>query len=181
MRASRRSPTRPTSASDPSTITSTAKRRCSKLRQQGCPNAEADDRRSLRRHHRPGRSVLAFAAAFGIARRPHPEVARFITGAGLDLLEAPRGLAPRALRDVEAGQPAGQFTVPVAEVALSVIAGGLIGLLRRRPERSETSRRNGSRPARRSVPPPTWPSRTQGQTPRRTAASDCRVLVTVIP
>ena len=113
--------------------------------------------------------------------RAHPEVARFITGAGLDLLEALRGLAPRALRDVEAGQHAGQFTVPVAEVALSVIAGGLIRLLRPRPERSQTSRRDGGRPARRSVPPPTWPSRTQGQTPRRAAASGCRVLVTVIP
>ena len=30
----------------------------------------------------------------------HPEVARFITGAGLDLLDAPGGLAPRALRDI---------------------------------------------------------------------------------
>jgi hypothetical protein len=113
--------------------------------------------------------------------RAHPEVAGFITNVYLDLLEAERCSAPRALRDVEAGQPAGQFTVPVAEVALSVIAGGLIGLLRPGPERSQTSRRNGSRPARRSVPPPTWPSRTQGQTPRRAAASDCRVLVTVIP
>jgi AcrR family transcriptional regulator len=68
----------------------------------------------------------------------HPEVARFITGAGLDLLDAPGGLAPRALRDIEAGQAAGQFTVPHAEVALSAVAGGLIGLLRlrqRHPER----------------------------------------------
>ncbi len=72
----------------------------------------------------------------------HPEVARFITGAGLDLLDAPGGLAPRALRDIEAGQAAGQFTVPHAEVALSAVAGGLIGLLRLRqshPERVQES------------------------------------------
>jgi AcrR family transcriptional regulator len=72
----------------------------------------------------------------------HPEVARFITGAGLDLLELPGGLAPRALRDIEAGQAAGQFSVADAEVALSAVAGGLIGLLRlhqQHPERVEES------------------------------------------
>jgi AcrR family transcriptional regulator len=68
----------------------------------------------------------------------HPEVARFITGAGLDLLDVAGGLAPRALRDIQAGQAAGQFSVADAEVALSAVAGGLIGLLRlhqRHPER----------------------------------------------
>lgn len=60
----------------------------------------------------------------------HPEVARFITGAGLDLLESAGGLAPRALRDIQAGQAAGQFVVGDPTVALSAVAGGLIGLLR---------------------------------------------------
>ena len=72
----------------------------------------------------------------------HPEVARFITGAGLDLLDAPGGLAPRALRDIEAGQSAGQFSVADPEVALGAVAGGLIGLLRmhqRHPDRVEES------------------------------------------
>ena len=72
----------------------------------------------------------------------HPEVARFITGAGFDLLDAPGGLAPRALRDIEAGQAAGQFSVADPEVALSAVAGGLIGLLRlhqRHPERVQES------------------------------------------
>src|SRR5436305_950842 len=39
----------------------------------------------------------------------HPDIAAFITGAGLELLDAPRGLAPRALRDIRAGQAAGRF------------------------------------------------------------------------
>jgi len=72
----------------------------------------------------------------------HPEVARFITGAGLDLLDAPGGLAPRALRDIQAGQAAGQFSVADPEVALSAVAGGLIGLLRlhqRHPQRVKES------------------------------------------
>jgi AcrR family transcriptional regulator len=72
----------------------------------------------------------------------HPEVARYITGAGLDLLDAPGGLAPRAMRDIQAGQAAGQFCMADTEVALSAVAGGLIGLLRlhqRHPERVEES------------------------------------------
>jgi hypothetical protein len=47
-------------------------------------------------------------------------------------------LAPRALRDIKAGQAAGRFTVANAEIALSAVAGGLLGLLRLRqwhPER----------------------------------------------
>jgi AcrR family transcriptional regulator len=72
----------------------------------------------------------------------HPEVARFIIGAGLDLLDVPGGLAPRALRDIQAGQAAGQFSVAEGEVALSAVAGGLIGLLQlhqRHPERVQES------------------------------------------
>jgi AcrR family transcriptional regulator len=61
----------------------------------------------------------------------HPEIAAFITGAGLDLLDAPRGLAPPALRDIRAAQAAGRFTVGDAEIALSAVAGGLIGLFRK--------------------------------------------------
>ena len=68
----------------------------------------------------------------------HPDIAGFLTGAGLDVLDIPRGLAPRALRDIQAGQAAGRFTVPDAEIALSAVADGLLGLLRmcqRHPER----------------------------------------------
>ena len=67
----------------------------------------------------------------------HPDIAGFLTGAGLSVLDIPTGLAPRALRDIEAGQAAGRFTVPGAEIALSAMAGGLLGLLRmcqRHPE-----------------------------------------------
>jgi AcrR family transcriptional regulator len=87
-----------------------------------------------------------FATSLRISGRlawTHPEIAAFITGVGLDLLDAPRGLAPRALRDIREGQAAGRFTIPYAEAALSAVAGGLLGLLRlhaRNPERvTETS------------------------------------------
>jgi len=61
-----------------------------------------------------------------------PEIAQFLAGAGMDLLDAPFGLAPRARRDIGAGLAAGRFRVPGAEVGLSVLAGGLLTLLRLR-------------------------------------------------
>ena len=82
-----------------------------------------------------------FAVSLRISGRlswTHPDIARFLAGAGLPTLDAPRGLAPRALRDIQTGQAAGRFTVANAEVALSAVAGGLFGLLRwreRHPER----------------------------------------------
>ena len=68
----------------------------------------------------------------------HPDIAGFLTGVGLDALDIHTGLAPRALRDIEAGQATGRFTVPDAEIALSAATGGMLGLLRmcqRHPER----------------------------------------------
>jgi AcrR family transcriptional regulator len=60
----------------------------------------------------------------------HPDLARFLVGAGLDVLDQPVGLAPRALRDLKAGQAAGRFTALHPEIALSAVAGGLLGLLK---------------------------------------------------
>ena len=50
----------------------------------------------------------------------------------MEALDASRGLAPRPLRDIQAGQAAGCFTVTDAQIALSAVAGGLLGLLRLR-------------------------------------------------
>ena len=68
----------------------------------------------------------------------YPDIAGFLTGMGLDALDIPGGLAPRALRDIEAGQPAPRFASPIPKIALSAVARGLLGLLRmcqRHPER----------------------------------------------
>ncbi len=74
-----------------------------------------------------------FAVSLRVSGRlawAHPEIAGFITGAGLELVDAPSGLAPHALHDIRAGQATGRFTIPDAEIALSAVAGGLLGLLR---------------------------------------------------
>jgi AcrR family transcriptional regulator len=81
-----------------------------------------------------------FAVSLRISGRlgwTNPALARLLTGSGLGLLDIRKGLAPRALRDIKMGQAAGRFTVPDADIALSTVAGGLIGLLRahqRHPE-----------------------------------------------
>lgn len=64
----------------------------------------------------------------------HPDLARFLSGAGLEVLRRPDGLAPRALRDIQVAQAAGRFVPGSAEVGLSAVAGGLIELLRLRTE-----------------------------------------------
>lgn len=84
-----------------------------------------------------------FAVSLRISGRlgwTHPEMAAFLTGAGLELLDQDHGLAPRALRDIQAGQASGRFTNLHPEIALSAVAGGLLGLLRlheRQPGRVE--------------------------------------------
>jgi AcrR family transcriptional regulator len=81
-----------------------------------------------------------FAVSLRVSGRlawTHPDLARFLSGAGLALLNIPHGLAPRALRDIKLGQTAGRFTVPNADVALSTVAGGLLGLLRVQQEHPE--------------------------------------------
>jgi AcrR family transcriptional regulator len=78
--------------------------------------------------------VLRISGRLGWTR---PDVARFLTGVGLEALNASRGLAPRALRDIRAGQAAGRFTVTDAEIALSAVAGGLLRLRERQPERAD--------------------------------------------
>ena len=117
-----------------------------------------------------------FAVGLRISGRlgwTHPDIAGFLTGAGLGALDIPRGLAPRALRDIQAGQATGRFTIADAEIALSAVAGGLLGLLRmrqRHPDRVNQTTvdqlaealaapagrpRPRSRPPRRPPPPPT--------------------------
>jgi AcrR family transcriptional regulator len=82
-----------------------------------------------------------FAVSLRISGRliwTQPDIAAFMAGAGLDLLDAPSGLAPRARRDIEAGRAAGRFRFDDAEVALGAVAGGLLSLLRlheREPDR----------------------------------------------
>jgi AcrR family transcriptional regulator len=81
-----------------------------------------------------------FSASLRISGRlswTHPDFARFLIGSGLDIVDLSVGLTPRALRDIRAGQASGRFAVLDAQVALSAVAGGLLGLLRLRERQPE--------------------------------------------
>ncbi len=90
----------------------------------------------------PGKLFAISVRISGRLAWTHRVVSRFLIGAGLEILDMPYGLAPRALRDIQAGQAVGQFATLNAEIALSAVSGGLLGLLRlreRHPDRVEES------------------------------------------
>jgi AcrR family transcriptional regulator len=82
-----------------------------------------------------------FARSFRLVGRLfrwRPEMSLPLLNSGLTLISADRGLAPRALRDIEAATRAGRFTVDDPVLALAVAGGALMGLgqlLHDQPER----------------------------------------------
>lgn len=72
-----------------------------------------------------------FAQSFRLTGRLHrlvPELSRVLLARGPALLTSDRGLAPRALRDINNGIAAGRFTVADPQVALMLAAGGVLAL-----------------------------------------------------
>jgi len=72
--------------------------------------------------------------------RRRPEMSRVLLNTGLTLISADRGLAPRALRDIDAATRAGRFSVDDPMLALAVAGGALMGLgqlLHDQPERDD--------------------------------------------
>jgi AcrR family transcriptional regulator len=72
-----------------------------------------------------------FACSFrltGRLTRREPELSRVLLNNALRLLSADTGLAPRVRRDIAAAVEAGRFQVVDLDVAVSMVAGALIGL-----------------------------------------------------
>ena len=84
-----------------------------------------------------------FARSFrlvGRLFRRRPEMCQVLLNTGLTLISAARGLAPRALRDIDAAARAGRFAVDDPVLALAVAGGALMGLgqlLHDQPERDD--------------------------------------------
>jgi AcrR family transcriptional regulator len=73
-----------------------------------------------------------FAASVRLTVRlhkTHPQIARIMTNAGPAYLNAPTGLAPRALRDLTLAKDAGRFDISDALVALACTGGALLGVM----------------------------------------------------
>ncbi|MBV6762311.1 TetR/AcrR family transcriptional regulator [Rhodococcus opacus] len=88
-------------------------------------------------------SAETFAQSFrltGRLFRREPDLSRVLLNNAPALITADRGLAPRALRDIEAATAAGRFTVRDPELAVVLTAGALMGLgqlLHDRPDRDD--------------------------------------------
>ncbi|MFF0291763.1 TetR/AcrR family transcriptional regulator [Streptomyces sp. NPDC005262] len=59
----------------------------------------------------------------------HPELMQILRDRGLAYIHSDRGLAPRALRDLEVGIASGRFTCSNATTALSAVGGTLMSLV----------------------------------------------------
>ena len=76
---------------------------------------------------------------FGRFHRRNPEMGKVFLNNGLAMAGSDRGLAPRALRDIQAGVLTGRFTVRDPELALTIIGGASLCLgqfLHDHPERN---------------------------------------------
>ena len=69
---------------------------------------------------------VRLTARLAVAR---PQTAQVLVRHGVAYIDADEGLAPRALRDIEAGAAAGRFTVGDSRLALAVTAGALLAVL----------------------------------------------------
>jgi AcrR family transcriptional regulator len=68
----------------------------------------------------------------------HPELMQVLRHRGLGHIHSDRGLAPRALRDLERGVAEGRFVAVDTTVALSALGGSLLSLVELRFARPET-------------------------------------------
>ena len=74
--------------------------------------------------------------------RRRPQESQILLANGMQLLASERGLAPRALRDIQEAKRAGRFTVDDPELALAMAGGALLGLgnlLRNQPDRDDAA------------------------------------------
>lgn len=86
-----------------------------------------------------------FATSFrltGRLLRQRPQESSILLANGMSLLLSDKGLAPRAMRDIEAAVAVGRFTVQDPQLSLAMAGGALLGLgnlLRAQPERDDAA------------------------------------------
>jgi AcrR family transcriptional regulator len=77
-------------------------------------------------------AAVAFARSVRLTARlavARPETAQVLVRHGMAYIDAEQGLAPRALRDIEAGIASGRFRVGDPRLALATTAGALLAVL----------------------------------------------------
>ena len=91
-------------------------------------------------HEDPAETFARSFRLTGRLFRRRPDMSRVLLNSGLALISSDRGVAPRALRDIEAATRAGRFSVDDPALALAVAGGALMGLgqlLHDQPERDD--------------------------------------------
>jgi AcrR family transcriptional regulator len=91
-------------------------------------------------HEDPAETFARNFRLTGRLFRRRPELSRVLLNSGLALISSDRGLAPRALRDIDAAMRAGRFAVNDPVLALAVAGGALLGLgqlLQDQPDRDD--------------------------------------------
>ncbi|TCO50444.1 TetR family transcriptional regulator [Kribbella antiqua] len=86
-----------------------------------------------------------FARSFRLTGRLHrkaPQLSRVLLRSGTELITSGRGLAPRAIRDLQAAIDSGRFTAQDPELAVVIAGGALLALgqlLLDRPDRDDAT------------------------------------------
>jgi AcrR family transcriptional regulator len=91
-------------------------------------------------HQDPAETFARSFRLTGRLFRRRLDMSRVLLNSGLALISSDRGVAPRALRDIEAATRAGRFSVDDPRLALAVAGGALMGLgqlLHDEPERDD--------------------------------------------
>ncbi len=76
--------------------------------------------------------ALAFAQSVRLTLRlcrDRPEISAVLIRHGMNYIESPHGLAPRALRDIRAGMASGRFRAAEPRLAFAAIAGAVLATL----------------------------------------------------
>ncbi|HUM00398.1 MAG TPA: TetR/AcrR family transcriptional regulator [Mycobacterium sp.] len=91
-------------------------------------------------HEDPAETFARSFRLTGRLFRRRLDMSRVLLNSGLALISSDRGVAPRALRDIEAATHAGRFSLDDPRLALAVAGGALMGLgqlLHDEPERDD--------------------------------------------
>lgn len=89
--------------------------------------------------------IETFTRSFRLTGRLHrkaPQLSRVLLRSGTELITSGRGLAPRAIRDLQAAIDAGRITTQDPELAVVVVGGALLALgqlLLDRPDRDDAA------------------------------------------
>ncbi|MEU2632553.1 TetR/AcrR family transcriptional regulator [Kitasatospora sp. NPDC007106] len=77
----------------------------------------------------PAEIFAASVRLTGRLQRTHPQIARILVRTGMPYLTSDRGLAPRAMRDLQAAADNGRLDIDDPHTSVAMVGGALLGVL----------------------------------------------------